>query len=587
MAPAPPHPYVCSLIIIALSIILPIEVLTIECLCNVCEGDDTSCIIPDNRESMCFMSVVRNREDDGTFKDAQSYGCFSSNGDTLNFMQCRANTLRHHSPTYIKCCNDRDFCNENITEPTKEDDPRWAEEPVIYDYRVRVLAISGFAIIFIFTIVVLIKLAHMIVTSREITKEQAASAESSLTDIAFFKSAAELKFPPPVCSYSSTQSYLTSEGSYPKQMSNDESISIGSGIGNKILNERTVANALSGGVLDHVGEGRFGRVVVGQYHYEDVAIKCFRRIDVDAFSREEQIFKWLNHDNIVRLLKTQQVKDEWWMFLEYCPHGSLCDYLDGNTINDPEQAARILYSIINGLTYLHENFAEGDLRFKPAIAHRDLKSKNILMKTNDTCCLADFGHSLFVAEENRLSFGKYGPPRSPLHVGTVRYMAPEILQWNEKLDYYDFYTYAQADLYQFGLVAWEICNRTNVTRNVLDPLTREERTIVLQSAEQHLLPYNNVVPHDPAIADMVKIVCEDNYRPHRREIWEVNPTMKALSALMPECWRPNPISRMETLGIKKRLKDLFMSLQPPEGPQNRCQRTDHTKSAGSKSDFTC
>ena len=28
---------------------------------------------------------------------------------------------------------------------------------------------------------------------------------------------------------------------------------------------------------------------------------------------------------------------------------------------------------------------------KPAIAHRDIKSKNILVKKNGTCCIADLG----------------------------------------------------------------------------------------------------------------------------------------------------------------------------------------------------
>jgi len=29
---------------------------------------------------------------------------------------------------------------------------------------------------------------------------------------------------------------------------------------------------------------------------------------------------------------------------------------------------------------------------KPGIAHRDLKSKNILVKSNLTCCIADLGN---------------------------------------------------------------------------------------------------------------------------------------------------------------------------------------------------
>ena len=33
---------------------------------------------------------------------------------------------------------------------------------------------------------------------------------------------------------------------------------------------------------------------------------------------------------------------------------------------------------------------------KPGIAHRDLKSKNILVKSNFTCCIADLGIVLLV-----------------------------------------------------------------------------------------------------------------------------------------------------------------------------------------------
>ena len=34
---------------------------------------------------------------------------------------------------------------------------------------------------------------------------------------------------------------------------------------------------------------------------------------------------------------------------------------------------------------------------KPAIAHRDLKSKNILVKNNGTCCIADLGELVFIS----------------------------------------------------------------------------------------------------------------------------------------------------------------------------------------------
>lgn len=59
---------------------------------------------------------------------------------------------------------------------------------------------------------------------------------------------------------------------------------------------------------------------------------------------------------------------------------------------------------------------------KPAIAHRDIKSKNILVKRNGECVLADFGLAVtYYQKMDRLTIA--ANPR----VGTKRYMAPEIL----------------------------------------------------------------------------------------------------------------------------------------------------------------
>ncbi|OBS82815.1 hypothetical protein A6R68_23195, partial [Neotoma lepida] len=46
-------------------------------------------------------------------------------------------------------------------------------------------------------------------------------------------------------------------------------------------------------------------------------------------------------------------------------------------------------SIAGGLAHLHMEIV--GTQGKPAIAHRDLKSKNILVKNNGTCCIANLG----------------------------------------------------------------------------------------------------------------------------------------------------------------------------------------------------
>ena len=71
------------------------------------------------------------------------------------------------------------------------------------------------------------------------------------------------------------------------------------------------------------------------------------------------------------------------------PQRSLHDYLSDNTIS-MEQLTKITVSISTGLTYLHQDFNTGSF-YKPPIAHHDLKSRNILVKSDSTCCIADFG----------------------------------------------------------------------------------------------------------------------------------------------------------------------------------------------------
>ena len=74
--------------------------------------------------------------------------------------------------------------------------------------------------------------------------------------------------------------------------------------------------------------------------------------------------------------------------------GSLCDFLKSHVVswNDLCKIARTMTA---GLTHLHEELARsGTLDMKPAIAHRDFKSKNVLIKSDLTACLADFGLAL-------------------------------------------------------------------------------------------------------------------------------------------------------------------------------------------------
>lgn len=139
--------------------------------------------------------------------------------------------------------------------------------------------------------------------------------------------------------------------------------------------------------------------------------------------------------------------------MEYHPQGSLYDYLSKHTITLVE-LLKLMTSVINGIAFLHmpvrTSFVE---REKPSIAHRDIKTKNILVKQDGTCCIADFGLAVR-SDDNKLP--------DPIK-GTKRYMAPEIL--SKTINGGDFQSFIKVDIYSFGLVLWETARRcTDVGR---------------------------------------------------------------------------------------------------------------------------
>lgn len=542
------HLLLTATICTAIFYITPISALL--CSCNVCPGDAEVCTTSDHSESVCYMSVEKVLEN-GTVTLQASYGCISGHWGSLAHLQCHVkSTVHREQPRFISCCKDRDYCNYNLTNPTEQDDVRWKPEPPVATPDVRELAMSWQILIIFSSTIVIIYYLMKIIFMTSLRYFKTSSKQSQGSSCSLKPDCDKLHRHFATSSSSSTHSYSMSDDSCKKsadQTNGDTSIPIDvtSGKGGQVLTQRTIARAIGCGKTDFVGDGRFGRVFRGQYHGEDVAVKAFKTIDSDAWEREDTVFRSLNHENIVRFIASELTNtSEIWMFLEYCTYGSLCDYLDNNEIMGPSHATKILYSIISGLNYLHEDYAQSSRVYKPSIAHRDIKSKNILMRTPEVCCLADFGHVLIKVDENTLDYGKY----RHIQVGTVRYMAPEILKPVFGLNYREFETFAQADLYQYGLVVWEVCHRT-----ALD---------IIHPAGPHKLPYDGVVPDNPGIGDMIKIVCEDQYRPEMFEKWDKYPMMKRLADLMVECWRPNPKARMQTLGVKKKIKEMYDQIMP-------------------------
>lgn len=308
----------------------------------------------------------------------------------------------------------------------------------------------------------------------------------------------------------------------------------GSGSGLPLLVQRTIARTIV--LQEIVGKGRFGEVWRGRWCGEDVAVKIFSSRDERSWFREAEIYQtvMLRHENILGFIaadnKDNGTWTQLWLVSEYHEQGSLFDYLNRGTVT-VEGMVKLALSVASGLAHLHMEIV--GTQGKPAIAHRDLKSKNILVKRNESCAIADLG--LAVKHDSVLN--TIDIPQNP-RVGTRRYMAPEIL--DDVMNTNIFESFKRADIYSLGLVYWEIARRCSVGG----------------ITEEYQLPYYDVVPSDPSIEDMRRVVCEQKLRPNIPNQWQSCEALRVMGRIMRECWYANGAARLTALRIKKTISQL-------------------------------
>lgn len=307
-------------------------------------------------------------------------------------------------------------------------------------------------------------------------------------------------------------------------------LSSGSGSGLPLLVQRTVAKQIQ--MVESIGKGRYGEVWLARWRGEKVAVKVFFTTEEASWFRETEIYQTvlMRHDNILGFIAADIKGTGSWtqmlLITEYHERGSLHDYLQ-TAVLEGDALHVMAFSLASGLAHLHMDIH--GTKGKPGIAHRDLKSKNVLVKRNGECAIADFGLAVrYVATRGEVDIA----PNA--RQGTRRYMPPEVL--DDSLDTTSFDAFKMTDVYSLGLVLWEMCRRAADVSGEVEP---------------YALPYHTHVGADPSFEEMRSVVCA-GVRPLIPQHWRLG-TRAHVVKLLPECWKAAPNARLTALRVKKTL----------------------------------
>ncbi|KAG1936578.1 TGF-beta receptor type-2 [Pimephales promelas] len=290
-----------------------------------------------------------------------------------------------------------------------------------------------------------------------------------------------------------------------------------------------------------VGKGRFAEVYKAKLRqspseqFETVAVKIFPYEEYASWKNEKDIFSDidLKHENILHFLTAEErkVEKQYWLITAFHPRGNLQEYLTRHLISWED--LRVLgASMARGVAHLHSDHTPCG-RPKVPIVHRDLKSSNILVKNDLTCCLCDFGLGLRL--DNSLSVDDLA---NSGQVGTARYMAPEVLESRINLE--NIESFKQTDVYSMALVLWEITSRCNAIGEVKD----------------YEPPFGSKVREHPCVESMKDNVLRDRGRPEIPNSWMKHQGVATVCATINECWDHDPEARLTAQCVAERFNDM-------------------------------
>ncbi|WP_272949119.1 serine/threonine-protein kinase [Kribbella pittospori] len=190
--------------------------------------------------------------------------------------------------------------------------------------------------------------------------------------------------------------------------------------------------------------------------------------------REARTGARIHDSRVVTIFDVVSDGDEHWLVLEYLPSRSLDELIAERGTLPPPEVALIGLQLALALQAVH---AAG-------VIHRDLKPGNVLVTTDGTAKLADFGISRRLWAEATLTDGST--------VGTPAHLAPEVANGNEPT--------AASDVFSLGAVLYTALEGHSPFGTDPNPLA-----VLRRAAHGEIEPVRRAGPLTPLITQMLAV----------------------------------------------------------------------------------
>lgn len=148
------------------------------------------------------------------------------------------------------------------------------------------------------------------------------------------------------------------------------------------------------------------------------------------FRNESKAIAVLSHPNIVKIYDVGFSEKIQYIVMEYIDGITLKEYIEEEKVLTWKDTVHFVIQILRALQHAHDK----------GIVHRDIKPQNIMMLTDGTIKVMDFGIAKFARED--------GKTATDQAIGSVHYISPEQASGNV--------TDAKSDIYSVGAMMYEM-----------------------------------------------------------------------------------------------------------------------------------